>query len=355
MPICDVCVRECYDAGKLSCDHVVCRTCGLSQSRCLVCADVGNEHRNKQREKMVGRLPNSDRHVTPPSTANSTHTDGSRHNVSDTASPEKVVSSDAEPPEMKISQKFPNGEKVVKPKAKGIKAEVEIEQVEKAVAVGKKRKRLPIEETEASPDTRKVPRKEPKLDFKAARKPQRKGLRMKLVRKTAAILRAPNKEATKNGKKGEGKETKELKRTTEKDAKKNVRKSVAKDAIKPSKDGSCKENSEALSSNDENVKTVYGPNAYDEVRLELRPIKRTPRLDRPALRTTGRVSVALLSRFLHKTLQLDAADRVILSCAEQDLTDPMTLNQLVNHVWPQSQGHMILDYRVANGTAGSRR
>lgn len=100
------------------------------------------------------------------------------------------------------------------------------------------------------------------------------------------------------------------------------------------------------------VMTVQGPTAFDEVRCELRAQGSAPRLTRSALRTTGKVSIAVLQQFVHSILKLDASDTVILRCSGEELTGNMTLSQLVNHVWPESEGHMILDYRIATG-AGS--
>lgn len=106
-----------------------------------------------------------------------------------------------------------------------------------------------------------------------------------------------------------------------------------------------KENS--ITENETSLKTIHGPTAFDEVRCELRALGSAPKLQRAALRTTGKLSVALLCQFVHQSLDLPDNTSIVLRCSGEDLTDAMTLGHLATHVWPESEGHMILDYRIA--------
>lgn len=96
----------------------------------------------------------------------------------------------------------------------------------------------------------------------------------------------------------------------------------------------------------EGLVTVQAPTAFDEVRCELRPELSAPKLVRPALRASGKVSVAVLRKFLHTRLNLSPNQAVLFRCAGEDLVDAMTLGQLGTHVWPKSAGHIVLEYRV---------
>jgi len=91
---------------------------------------------------------------------------------------------------------------------------------------------------------------------------------------------------------------------------------------------------------------VRGPTAFDEVRYELIPLDGAPKLSRPAMRTSGKVSMALLAKYICSVLGLDASISVKLCCSGEDLSDAITLNHLVTHVWPESEGHVVLGYRI---------
>lgn len=94
-------------------------------------------------------------------------------------------------------------------------------------------------------------------------------------------------------------------------------------------------------------KVVHGPTAFDEVRCELRALGAAPKLPRSAVRTTGKLTIALLSQFVHISLALPPLDNVVLLCSGEYLTGAMTLGHLVTHVWPESEGHMVIHYRIA--------
>lgn len=99
-------------------------------------------------------------------------------------------------------------------------------------------------------------------------------------------------------------------------------------------------------SDDQLMSMVHAPSAFDEVRCELRAQGSTPKLERSALRTTGKVSIAVLRKFLHARLNLSTSHAVVLRCSGEDLIDAMTLEQLGTHVWPKSSGHIVLEYRI---------
>lgn len=191
MPNCDVCLVECRDGGVLACRHVVCRTCGMSQSKCLVCARIGG----KARRRANKRGPTAPTWPEAPS--------------------ESPEGSDA-PPRPDVSPPAPD------------------------------------------PD-------------------------------------APD--------------------------------DVSTTPMDP-------------------LTVVTGPTAFDEVRVELRPIQDAPRLARPALRASGKLSVRLLAKFVHARLNLPLQQAVVLRCAGQDLIAAMTLGQLGTHVWPKGAGHVVLEYKI---------
>jgi hypothetical protein len=95
----------------------------------------------------------------------------------------------------------------------------------------------------------------------------------------------------------------------------------------------------------EGMMSVRAPTAFDEVRYELRPVLGAPLLERPALRSSGQVTVVQLSKFIRGQLGARESADVIISCAGEELSDTMTLNLLVSEVWPKDDGHLILDYR----------
>jgi hypothetical protein len=97
----------------------------------------------------------------------------------------------------------------------------------------------------------------------------------------------------------------------------------------------------------EGMISVRAPTAFDEVRYELRPAVGAPMLERPALRSSGHVTVVQLAKFIRG--QLGARESIIISCAGEEISDTMTLNLLVSEVWPKEDGHLILDYRLETG------
>lgn len=102
------------------------------------------------------------------------------------------------------------------------------------------------------------------------------------------------------------------------------------------------------------INMVHGPTAFDEVRCELKPEPSAPKLARSALRTTGKLSVALLRKFLHSQLNLSSSSAVFFRCAGEDLVDAMTLGQLDAHIGQRNSNdnnlhmseHIVLEYRV---------
>lgn len=91
---------------------------------------------------------------------------------------------------------------------------------------------------------------------------------------------------------------------------------------------------------------VQAPTAFDEVRCELQAARGAPKLRRPALRSSGKLTVNHVLKYVRMQLALDTNTIVKLSCAGEDLNETMTLNVLVRKVWPVSQGHLVLDYRI---------
>lgn len=98
------------------------------------------------------------------------------------------------------------------------------------------------------------------------------------------------------------------------------------------------------------MRQVHGPTAFDEVRCELRPLGTAPKIQRAALRTTGKLPVTLLVRYIRERLELSPVQRVIIKCCDEELTDAMTLGDLVKYVWPSSEGHLVLDYEIPSDT-----
>mgnify|MGYP003476556877 CR=1 FL=1 len=99
----------------------------------------------------------------------------------------------------------------------------------------------------------------------------------------------------------------------------------------------------------EGMMSVRAPTAFDEVRYELRPSVGAPMLERPALRSSGHVTVVQLAKFIRGQLGAKESMDVIISCAGEEISDTMTLNLLVSEVWPKDDGHLILDYRFETG------
>lgn len=237
MPNCDVCLVECRDGGVLACRHVVCRSCGMSQSRCLVCAEIVGKNRRRPGKRVA---------VPRPARAD----DAAR--AASPGAPTAKEASPSPPPRTAPALRSPD----VLPAAPSPSP--------------------PLPLTKSSSPTEDDASPEPPLKLR---------------------------------KREDGVAT-------------------------PIGDG---------------IVSVTGPTAYDEVRCELRALGSAPRLSRNALRTTGKLSVGLLAKFVHTLLQLPDADRVVLRCSGEDLASAITLGHLVTHVWPESEGHMVLDYRVTPG------
>lgn len=266
MPNCDVCLVECRDGGVLACGHVVCRSCGMSQSKCLVCAEVGGKHRKRLGKRLIqSRVPSTPIRVDD--------------------LPRRDVPSD------------PNSD-----------------------ILPVKSPRLPDMQLRTARIT-ELPTKSPRTSPPPPRLP--------ISPAPTAILRRPS---------SQPQTSKTPSSTDDRDTTERPSKTSKKDPH-PLPDPAAT-----------GLMAVHGPTAYDEVRCELRALGSAPRLARSALRTTGKLSVALLAKFVHTILHLSPSDRVVLRCSGEDLTDAMTLNHLVTHVWPESEGHMILDYRIAQTT-----
>ncbi|CAN8065987.1 unnamed protein product [Agarophyton chilense] len=250
MPNCDVCLGEARDVGVLRCNHSVCRACGVSQSSCLVCNDVGG---TKRRRFATTRFnPRSHRPNTPtkPAAAERIKLRPRQHRSSSdqSAAFRSVQTSEA--------------------------------RLKSVPTLEPHRQAAPGRSTTPESD-----QPEPPLKYR------------KIV----------------NGR-----------RTSKTDA-------------------------DALSSESKNgMRRVQGPTAFDEVRCELRPLGSAPKIQRCALRTTGRLPVYLVARYIRERLELPLAEQVIIKCSDEELTDDMTLGDLISHVWPASEGHLILDYEVPN-------
>lgn len=93
---------------------------------------------------------------------------------------------------------------------------------------------------------------------------------------------------------------------------------------------------------------VTAPTAFDEVRWELRPLGGAPRIRLAALRTSGKMTAEIVSKFVRSNLGLDEEREVELSCAGVPLRPEMTLDTLVKKVWPTAQGHLVLEYSLSD-------
>lgn len=94
------------------------------------------------------------------------------------------------------------------------------------------------------------------------------------------------------------------------------------------------------------LQRIQAPTAFDEVRCELQAASGSPKLRRPALRSSGKLTVYHVLKYIQMQLALDASSTVKVSCAGEELNETMTLNVLIRKVWPASQGHLVLDYRI---------
>lgn len=245
---CDVCLVECVNGGVLACRHLVCRSCGMSQSKCLVCAEIGLINRRRKIRRMA-----------PP-------------RASELPQP-------SSPKEGSPGPSFKHS----RPTASRTSTDV----LAKSPCVS------PANHL-ASPDI------------------------------GVAVAPSPSPGPSKSV-------------------------SPADDDTTPEPPNKMQKRELPASDSGTGLMAVHGPTAYDEVRCELRALGSAPRLARSALRTTGKVSVKVLSQFVHTVLQLPQSDHVVLRCSGEDLTDAMTLSHLVTHVWPESEGHIVLDYRIAQG------
>lgn len=261
MPNCDVCLVECRDGGVLACGHVVCRSCGMSQSKCLVCAEVGGKHRKRLGKRLIQSR----------TAANPIRVDDlSRRDTSTEGTPDALPVKSPCLPDMHLRPS-----RVTE---------------------------LPARSPRASPPPRPTIIPDAVVDVK--------------VPSASTHL------------------TKAAPPNDDRDVAERPSKMLKKDPLAFGENGGT------------GMMAVQGPTAYDEVRCELRALGSAPRLARSALRTTGKLSIALLEKFVHTILQLSPSDHVTLRCSGEELIGTMTLNHLVNHVWPESEGHMVLDYRI---------
>jgi hypothetical protein len=93
------------------------------------------------------------------------------------------------------------------------------------------------------------------------------------------------------------------------------------------------------------VLSVRGPTVADEVRYELVPVAGAPLLSRPALRSSGFVTVVQLAKFIRGQLGLVEGMPIVITCAGEEVSEAMTLHLLVSEVWPKGDGHLVLNYR----------
>lgn len=114
---------------------------------------------------------------------------------------------------------------------------------------------------------------------------------------------------------------------------------------------------------------VYGPTAYDEVRCELRTAlsDSSPTLDRCALRTSGKLRIATLRKYVRAQLQLDGDDDVALRYDGRDMDDDATtLGELQDEqdgdksdgdrmMDENENGHLIVEYEVTKKMNMSKR
>jgi hypothetical protein len=101
----------------------------------------------------------------------------------------------------------------------------------------------------------------------------------------------------------------------------------------------------------EGVVSVRGPTAGDEVRYELLPVAGAPVLSRPALRSSGFVTVVQLAKFIRGQLGIGEGLGVVITCAGEEVSEAMTLHLLVNEVWPKRDGHLVLNYYCSGSGA----
>lgn len=111
---------------------------------------------------------------------------------------------------------------------------------------------------------------------------------------------------------------------------------------------------------------VHGPTAYDEVRCELRAAmsNHSPTLERCAIRTSGKLSIATLRKYVRAQLQLDGNDDVALRYDGRAMDDDeTTLGELQDdeddRMMDENENenenrHLIVEYEVKkkSGTMG---
>ncbi|KAI0564679.1 hypothetical protein FGB62_24g023 [Gracilaria domingensis] len=266
MPHCDVCLGEVRDVGVLRCNHSVCRSCGVSQSSCLVCNGVG---RSKRRRLVTSRL-------------------NQRPRRNDTANAKPVTD------RAKLRSRNPS-----QPAQKTLSAALSTAQssgVCSALATALEPLHPPAPGRSISPESDQA---EPPTKY----------------RKIAADH------------------------------------DISKAATRASSSEARASSSETQTPSSEmpsRMRFLKGPTAFDEVRCELLPLGSAPKLERPALRTTRKVDVSYISRYLRERLELHSTEIVVIKCAGQELVGTMTLGDLVTHVWPASEGHLVLHYEVPN-------
>ena len=291
MPHCDVCLTECDSVGLLSCRHNVCRRCGMSQNSCLVCARIGGKNRRRLSNRTLPLTRPGPNEVFTPSKE---------------STPELVITPLPKTPRTHTLSPLLRQLPVRLPAAT-------------ADSPDRKRPQEPKRVKERSAEARANDRK---FDVKRA-----EGRRVENKRNHDAI-RGP--EPVVNGKTGGSVNGKEKSHLNPPSKKPRVEKSTESNA---------------------DCKLVHAPTAFDEVRCELRPSAATPSLQRNALRTTGKLTIDLLAQFVHGCLKLAPSQSVLFRCSGEELTGAITLGHLVSHVWPESDGHMVLDYRVSQSLA----
>lgn len=335
MPNCDVCLVECRDGGVLACRHVVCRTCGMSQSNCLVCARIVG----KVRRRLIKRPPSPPHSASPSASPSPTRTVAAvsaardsktrapraagtmpllrpraRAHSAAAASPRRRAATNgrSDEPTNVTANVFTNGDAHLPDRAHRTHPVLSIDPIDPAHCSDHLAASGQIPAQNRGDSQPPLPN-QPYANTEGASNDE-EAVPMDVVPKQDEQLYDPL-------------------------------------AINQSPDdhiesGTAPEGPSSENGVDVQMAAVHGPSAFDEVRCELRAQGSTPKLDRSALRTTGKVSIAVLRKFLHARLNLSTTYGVALRCSGEDLIDAMTLGQLGTHVWPKSSGHIILEYSI---------
>lgn len=285
MPDCDVCLRECRDDGVLSCGHVVCQGCCMSQNKCMICARDVSKTRTR-----LGKRPASS--ISPTTW---THVDGSNNTFTDNGDIPHGSSQTHAAPTRTISP-APISHSVA-PLPEYTNAGNKSNHTKTGISAVHKDK------------------------FSSGDGDDCDNLNNMLSNGVTADLEPP---------------PKKLARVSTSDF----------NHTNASNTATIMTTTNSSPGPTEQPVMVHAPTAFDEVRCELRAEPSTPKVSRSALRTSGKLSVDVLRKFLHAQLDLSPDYAIIIRCAGEDLVDAMTLGQIDTHIWPKSSGHLVLDYRI---------